>query len=87
MRNYMQGQDVGAWGWFAFSIGMLVLLALFTVLVYVAVRAVGGPAPRTPTPRMSTPEVILAERFARGEIDEAEYQRRLAALRGIPQER
>ncbi|MFI0716705.1 SHOCT domain-containing protein [Streptomyces inhibens] len=31
-----------------------------------------------------TPEQILAERYARGEIDEEEYQRRLATLRGSP---
>lgn len=28
-----------------------------------------------------SPEQLLAERFARGDIDEEEYQRRLAALR------
>ena len=28
------------------------------------------------------PERLLAERFARGEIDEEEYRRRLAVLRG-----
>jgi uncharacterized membrane protein len=32
-------------------------------------------------------EVLLAERFARGEIDEDEYWRRLAALRGAGQAR
>ncbi|ARZ66716.1 hypothetical protein SMD11_1052 [Streptomyces albireticuli] len=36
-----------------------------------------GPAP-------GSPEQILAERYARGEIDEEEYQRRLATLRGSP---
>jgi uncharacterized membrane protein len=43
----------------------------------------GFPAPGYParTP-FAAAEQILAERFARGEIDEQEYQRRLAALRG-----
>ena len=31
----------------------------------------------------STPEQVLAERFARGEIDEQEYERRLATLRRL----
>jgi putative membrane protein len=37
-----------------------------------------GPSPR----HYPTPDQILAERFARGEIDEAEYRQRLATLRG-----
>jgi putative membrane protein len=31
----------------------------------------------------STPEQVLAERFARGEIDEQEYRQRLDTLRGM----
>jgi putative membrane protein len=37
-----------------------------------------GPAPAAPPP---APEQILAERYARGEIDEGEYRTRLAVLR------
>ncbi|MED7827284.1 SHOCT domain-containing protein [Streptomyces chiangmaiensis] len=33
---------------------------------------------------MSPPERVLAERFARGEIDEEEYRRRLGVLREEP---
>jgi Short C-terminal domain len=36
-------------------------------------------------PRPSDPEELLAARFARGEIDEDEYQRRLAVLRETSQ--
>ena len=44
------------------------------------VRLVGGlDAP------FVTAEPVLAERFARGEIDEQEYQSRLATLRGKQQ--
>ena len=39
------------------------------------------PPPRTPA-SPGTPEQLLAERFARGEIDEEEYRHRLAVLRG-----
>ena len=42
-----------------------------------------GPAQAVPAPATGTaPEQILAERFARGEIDEGEYRARLAVLRG-----
>lgn len=40
------------------------------------------PPPPFPPPGMQHPEQILAERFARGEIDEQEYRSRLATLRG-----
>jgi len=40
-----------------------------------------GPGPYQP-PGMGTPEQILAERYARGEIDDEEFQRRMAVLRG-----
>lgn len=43
-----------------------------------------GPFPPGPfpPPGMVTPEHILAERFARGEIDEQEFRQRMAVLRG-----
>lgn len=40
----------------------------------------GGPPPAAP-PRALTPEQILAERFARGEIGDEEFRQRLATLR------
>ena len=36
--------------------------------------------------RRQTADEVLAERLARGEIDEPEYRSRKAALRGDPQE-
>jgi putative membrane protein len=39
---------------------------------------------RAPCPGRSRPEQILAQRFARGEIDEEEYRRRVAVVRGSP---
>jgi putative membrane protein len=39
-----------------------------------------GPGP-APGPATVTPEQVLAERFARGEIDEEEFRQRRAALR------
>ncbi|GAA2759091.1 SHOCT domain-containing protein [Actinopolymorpha rutila] len=39
-----------------------------------------APAPPIPPPARPTPDDVLAERFARGEIDEDEYRRRLDVL-------
>jgi putative membrane protein len=49
---------------------------LVAVAVVVAAR-LGG---RTPSPQRRGPREILAERFARGEIDGVEYRERLEVL-------
>jgi putative membrane protein len=51
-----------------------------------AVRYLGGPGhhhgPAAPGPQPGRrPEDLLAERFARGEIDDEEYRRRIVVLR------
>jgi putative membrane protein len=69
-------------------IGMLLFWAVIIgVGVLIARAAAGaraahspGPTGSPPAPRQG-PEQILAERFARGEVDEHEYDTRLAALR------
>ncbi|KQH76298.1 hypothetical protein AO501_29050 [Mycobacterium gordonae] len=78
-------RDNGTW-WWSGSILVTVALVVFWVLllttVVLAVRylqcsaatgtiAAGGPRHA---------ETLLAERFARGEIDDGEYQRKLALL-------
>ncbi len=57
--------------WWAFGAGFMVLL------VWLITRASGGAAPRIE----DSPEQILKRRYARGEIDREEYQRRLEDLR------
>ena len=77
---YWPDHDLTAWGWIAMTTGMLLfwgLLILFAVLLVRALnRPSGGP---TETARPSAQQ-ILAERFARGEIDEEEYGRRQETL-------
>ncbi|QZY46091.1 MULTISPECIES: SHOCT domain-containing protein [Mycolicibacterium] len=75
------GGHMGWWGYAAMGIGMVVFWALIIGGIVVLVRlSIGGTtAPAQPP---ATAEQILAARFARGEIDEAEYRDRLAALRG-----
>jgi putative membrane protein len=71
--------DHGMNGWgYAFT---FVFWALVIAAVIVLVRYLVG-AQRTSNDR--TPQQILAERFARGEIDEQEYRARLATLRDNP---
>ncbi|WP_328478401.1 MULTISPECIES: SHOCT domain-containing protein [unclassified Streptomyces] len=49
-----------------------------------ALPGTGPPHEHTHSPAGPSPEQLLAERFVRGEINEEEYQRRLAALRASP---
>lgn len=73
-------------GWGGGWIAMLFMILIFAVLAGVVIwlllggarRSSGGSAAQ---PTRSTPEEVLAERLARGEIDPDEYRTRLAALR------
>ncbi|MFD3356862.1 SHOCT domain-containing protein [Streptomyces fradiae] len=73
--------DVSGWGWFAMSFGMIAFWVLIITVAVLALRTVGRASERPTGPTGSRPEQVLAERFARGEIDEEEYQKRLHALR------
>jgi putative membrane protein len=53
---------------------------IFGIVALVRYVGRGGPQSGGPV-QPPAPERLLAERFARGEIDEEEYQRRLAVLR------
>lgn len=70
----------GSWGWgawLAMTLTMVVFWGgLATVIVLMLRRVVA------PGPRVDRSAAILAERFARGEIDEAEVERRRQVLRG-----
>ena len=73
------GDHMGSGWWWVMGIGWLLFLGFFAFLVYLLVRhhTVSG----TTTGPRSTAEDLLAERLARGEIDEDEYRRRRDALR------
>jgi putative membrane protein len=75
---YYYGDHMSGWGWFAMSLSAVVFWGLVITAIVLLVRYPRtGPSSQSP----KTPEQVLAERFARGEIDEAEYQQRLAILR------
>jgi putative membrane protein len=81
LMMFWTGHDPTGWGWVAMTVGMAVLWGLLITLAVVLVRGLNRPAGPADGPR-SSPERLLAERFARGEIDEDEYRRRLATLTG-----
>ncbi|WP_280909047.1 SHOCT domain-containing protein [Streptomyces sp. SAI-090] len=78
--------DISGWGWFGMSLGMVAFWALIITVFVLLFRALSpsssegtGTTPSLPASR--TPEQLLADRFARSEIDEEEYRRRLQILR------
>lgn len=71
------------WGWHAgewwmMGIGLLFWLVLLGLAVWLIVRATGR---QRAEPRGEAAEGILRQRFAAGEIDAEEYERRLEVLR------
>ncbi|TQK45139.1 putative membrane protein [Streptomyces sp. SLBN-118] len=78
--------DVGGWGWFAMSAGMILFWALIITVAVLLFRALNHPHQHehTHTPTTPTPEDILRDRLARGEIDEEEFRRRLTVLHAGP---
>ncbi|MFK0156113.1 SHOCT domain-containing protein [Streptomyces sp. NPDC090493] len=87
----MMWYDGGWGGWFVMTVIMVLFWALVIAGVIALVRYLtsgphnhrqqGPSAPGGPRSDVRTAEDLLATRFARGEIDEDEYQRRLAVLR------
>ena len=71
----------GGWGWGGWLMMTLTMLAFWGLAAWVIVTFVRQPGSR-PGPDHNAEE-ILAERFARGEIDEEEFTKRKAALRSV----
>ena len=78
----------GSWGWGSWlllSVMMVALVALVAWGVFLLWRSTQGMQASKPPPAApETPEEILGERLARGEIDAEEYRERLETLRGTP---
>ena len=76
----------GGWGagqWFAMSLVMVLFWTLVVALVVWLVRSSRHPVGPTPKVQSSSrrAEEVLAERFARGELNEQEYVLRRDLLR------
>ncbi|KOV39020.1 hypothetical protein ADK60_01265 [Streptomyces sp. XY431] len=83
---YWNDHGMSGWGWFGMGLTMLLFTALIIgggVLLFRALdRSNTHPMPPAPpAPPAVTAEQLLGERFARGEIDDEEYRKRLSALR------
>jgi putative membrane protein len=72
------GSGMNGWGYVLMTANMVLFWALVIFGVVALVRYLGR-AGRV-TAAQPTPEEVLAERFARGEISEDEYQHRLEVL-------
>ena len=72
------GGDGDGWGYAAMMFGMLVFVGLLFGAVVALIRSERWRGVPSVT---GTPEELLANRFARGEIDEGEYTGRLGVLR------
>lgn len=69
----------GDWGWGASVVMTITMLGFWALVAWVItslVRGIGGGGERR-----SEADAILAERFARGEIEEEEYRRRRDLIR------
>jgi len=77
------------WGWGGGILMGVLMILLVVALVTTIVLAIKYLTTPQPTPEQGQParntqgrpEGLLAERFARGEIDEDEYRRRITVLR------
>ena len=69
-------------GWMGggMGIGMWIFWIVLIVVVVLLVRSFGSSGSTSPPPRQETPLEILKARYARGEIDEEEFQRRRREL-------
>jgi putative membrane protein len=81
----MWGYNGFGYGGGGFGIGMLLFWGLIIFGVVMLVRGFGGRScSHASEPRLShrTPLDILAERYARGEIDKSEFEQKRNDLRG-----
>ncbi|WP_395298164.1 SHOCT domain-containing protein [Kitasatospora hibisci] len=94
---YWNDHGMNGWGLGLMTVTMLLFWGLLIFGVVALVRYLGhasqhrpaayDPPPQPPAggaPGRPTPEQLLAERLARGEIEPDEYRRRMDVLRGGP---
>ena len=81
MMNYF-GPGMGSWAMAWMIVSNVVFWALLVVVAVLLARATRRGQGASPSTTTATPQQLLAERFARGEIDEDEYTRRLQVLTG-----
>ncbi|RKO24190.1 hypothetical protein D7Z96_10010 [Pseudarthrobacter phenanthrenivorans] len=75
--------NMGAWGYILMVLSFVLFWGAIIAAIVVFARSMSGSSRRNSGSGHSIggAEELLAERFARGEIDESEYTARLTALR------
>ncbi len=80
---------MSGWGYAGMAAGMVLFWTLIVLGIIALIRfSTGASQPRAISgyqPYSESPEQLLASRFARGEIDDGEYQQRLTVLRSTRQ--
>ncbi|WP_245709262.1 SHOCT domain-containing protein [Rhodococcus tukisamuensis] len=83
MDMYWNGHNPSGWMYAYMAMGVLVFVVLLVGGIVAVVWFLGrGHQPAGPPPPHHSAQQLLAERFARGEIDEEEFRARSAALQG-----
>jgi putative membrane protein len=86
---YWYGSGMSGWGYALMTISLVLfwgaVIAGIVALVRYARHGGGQVSASSAPPAPQSPEQLLAQRFAHGEIDEDEYRQRLAALRSTGQ--
>lgn len=72
---------MNGFGWGMMGFGWVTIIVVIGVLVWAIVQSASQRNDVTRPTNTSSAEAILADRFARGEIDNDEYRTRLDALR------
>jgi putative membrane protein len=72
--------DAGWAGWIVMGLGMAGFWVLLGIIAIAALRGLGSRQPPATPDAAPDARAILDQRFARGEIDLEEYNRRRAAL-------
>ena len=84
---FWSDHDMSGWGYGGMVVGMVLFWVLIVVGIIALIRYVSATTQPHSTAqypmRGESPEQLLAARFARGEIEESEYQQRLAVLRAV----
>ncbi len=82
MDWYNNGHGMSGGGYAVMAVLMVVFLTAVILGIVALIRYTGGERQTTGQPYPNTPQQILAARFARGEIDNEEYQQRIHDLGG-----
>src|SRR5690242_18938893 len=75
---YWHDNGMGGWGYAFMGVSMVLFWGL---VIFALIRSTNSAHEPKALPH-TTPEQLLADRFARGEIDTQEYRERLDVLRG-----